>query len=178
MTTIIGTYHNSQARIYADTQLTCANTNVVLGRISKLIILDAYALAVAGSAGIITAYRHIANQYDIESPKCESDVFELVSTLHHSAINDYDIVEPIGSDGLNNLKCQIIVASPYGMWCVLNTREIISGIEFVIGSGRAFALGALRAGATPGEAISIAASYDIYTGKDYEVWSSEDANRP
>jgi ATP-dependent protease HslVU (ClpYQ) peptidase subunit len=61
---------------------------------------------------------------------------------------------------------QMIVVNAKG--CFYYTDDQPTGhavtVPFAIGSGQDFALSAMRSGKTPGEAVAIAADFDIYTG--------------
>jgi len=74
------------------------------------------------------------------------------------------------------------VSSNYEALLAVNGRLFTLGSDFAlignarfaaIGSGSSYALGALRAGATPKDAVRIAAEFDVYTGAKVIEYSAE-----
>lgn len=66
----------------------------------------------------------------------------------------------------------------YWLTCPYLRRVPIDGDFYTLGTGGQFALGALIAGATPVEAMGIAASLDPYTSYEYDMFDLAKGKKP
>lgn len=57
----------------------------------------------------------------------------------------------------------------YWLTCPFLRRVEVTDTFFTLGSGAQYAMGALEAGATPSEALAIAARHDQATGHDFDI---------
>ena len=63
------------------------------------------------------------------------------------------------------------------VWESKHTALEVEANIYAHGSGYAFAVGAMSAGATPGDAVRIASKHDAYSGGGVVVWKSEKVKR-
>jgi ATP-dependent protease HslVU (ClpYQ) peptidase subunit len=120
----------------------CART----GSITKVFKLpDGSLLGIAGSAGLTDRFK------------------EYIEGHHH--------LEPLNYFDANGEAMQVIYVHHFNDTVYKFTDGRLVEIEnqyHAIGSGQDFAFGALAAGATPQQAIEVAALFDCFTGREFE----------
>lgn len=170
------------ARITKDRQLhICADTKATnmagytLGTTSKLQRLESNCIiGYAGAAGNVQLYkRYAADKVDTTALSLASTSSEEVYSIvleWYMAVYDTGLLRCDPEEAVD-IGCQMIIASPVGLWTVHSGLEVLSHSEFAaIGSGASYALGAMYAGASVGDALNAAHAYDSLTNNNVETF--------
>lgn len=170
MTTIIGLQLADRAVMYADNQVSSGNRKYNHRAMSKITKCGDWYIAGAGEVAPLDIAHHI---WTPPSPNSKD-----LKNLYHFVISK---VMPSLRDSLRDNGYDFNASSEddYRFRLLLAIRGEIFEIDddlsvclrddglYGIGSGHEFALGALHAGASPLQAMEIAAKLDLYTGKPF-----------
>ena len=105
----------------------------------------------------VTRIKHKARWYLVGWVGCESGGLKFVAHFTQHGMGQ----RPALKD-----NTEVIVVSRAGIWVEseADTSNIMEEPKWAFGSGGAFALGAMHAGATAKQAVEIASKLDVYTG--------------
>lgn len=173
MTTIVAVEVQGDVLFAADTQST-AGSRATSGR-TKVFANGSVVFGVAGAVRVADVLRFA------DLPSCPAGlkgvslegwaVTELVPALQ-KALSESGALE--NSDGEVHADFGALAAVNGRLFRVGSDFSLIGGVKSTsIGSGSSYALGALRAGASPKEAVRIAAEFDVYTGAKVVEYSAE-----
>lgn len=146
MTTVIAIKQGKKVHFAADSQATGGGTPFSVNKVHKV---GKYTFAAAGTLADVQATVRSLEK-DVRKSKKKPSVDRFVKNISGDggvyvlALNKH--LYEIGHDG--------------------SIVELSEGEPVGIGSGRKYAIGALVAGATPEDAVRIAAAFDVYTGGD------------
>lgn len=171
MTTIIGIDDMRDCELVADSQTSSDNRPYRHHQLGKLVRRGDYIIGAAGSglACDLTQYVWSPLPYDGTDP-AHFVRSQLVPDLR-STLDSNDWQTNVDKD--ETLQLLIAVAG-----CIFQVESDFTVLMrsdglYAIGSGAAYAIGALEAGASPNEALQIAARNDIYTGLPGERMTQE-----
>lgn len=162
MTTIIGIDDARDCELIADAQTTTDNRPYRHSQLSKLVRRGDYILAAAGSgvACDLAQYVWMPPPWDGSEPA--TFMRSMVIPHLRGTLDSNDWQPNYDKDD----TLQMLVALAGRIFQIETDFTVLMRADglYAIGSGSAYAIGALEAGATPDEAMQIAARNDIYTG--------------
>lgn len=160
MTTIIGLEFDDHCVIAADSATTCGDRTFISQRQPKIVEVDGLLIACAGLSVACDAVMHTWKppaHRDKESNYRHIVASVVPSIRMHLAARDITFKD---DDGF-----QILLAYDGVLHQIESDFSVLLRDDgmYAIGSGAAYAIGALDIGATFEEAIEVAARHDIYT---------------
>lgn len=165
MTTIVGIQQDDGIVLAADA-LTTSNDRPYTSKAQpKIVDNNGYLIACAGMSMACDVVQHLWKApAQKESHTYKHIVGTVVPSLRH-ALHTNDVTFK-DDDSL-----QILLALKGWLFQIESDFSVLMRTDglYAIGSGSAYAIGALAAGATPTEAIKIAAANDIFTGLPVEI---------
>lgn len=169
MTTIIGIQENDRALILADA-LTSNDGRPFTGpSIRKIVTRGEYLLAAAGAGGTCDFINHV---WKPPHYRHSSEVYEfLASTVVPSLIKGLKANDLMANEKEENTTWQLMLALDGQVFQIEADGTVLQDVSglYGIGTGAAYALGALQAGATEQEAMQIASMFDIYTRPPFQI---------
>ena len=171
MTTVI--VDRKEGKVYSDSR--CTQTNIsgmfnkkeeyTFGKANKIYRVHGHVITGCGSLGLLIK---VVNKF--HTIKALPKSFFMRSEFDHD--NTTVLVNKRTLGKVYTARYELFVKNyPFG-WKRVSVAKDFLGEEYshsVRGSGMDLALGAMEQGATPKEAITIAAKYDIYTDSDVKV---------
>ena len=177
MTTIVGVQYKNKSVIVADNQVT-DDTGRRFNHPDMKKIAERGPILVAGSGEVqpCDVIQHLWNPPAL-TVKDKKDIYHYVITKAMPSFrkclvdNGYDFAEGKGDGKADEQRFHFIISINGELFDIADDLSVFRSEDgfYGVGSGASYALGALHAGATPVEAVDIAAKLTVYTSGPYQV---------
>ena len=168
MTTIIGQRTSEGCVIAADALTTSDGRPFAGPSIRKIVDRGEYLLAASGAGGLCD---HITHVWRPPNYRGSSTVYDfLTATVVPSLMKSLRASDMLTGDKEEN-TFQLVLALAGEVFQIEADGTVLDDVRglYGIGSGAAYALGALEAGADISEALDIAALFDVYTRAPIQI---------
>ena len=170
MTTIIGLQHDWGTEIFADGQTTAGDNRPYRGESRKVVQRGEYLIGAAGPGAVCDAVTlgWLPPPFKGRNPLREM-VSEVIPHLRSYLSDELGYVMEEGDD--DKSKAEFLIAVHGVLYYVAVDGTVLTHQDGLmgIGSGSAYAIGALYAGANIHLAMTIAEMNDVYTGPTYHI---------
>lgn len=177
MTTIVGVQYKDKCIIAADNQVTADG-----GRrynhpdMKKIAKRGAFLIAGSGEVQPCDVVQHMWNPPKV-TLKDSEDIYHFMITKAMTSLrkcltdNGYDFNEGKGDGKAEETRFNFIMAVGGELFDIADDLSVIRSGDGIygVGSGSAYAIGALHAGAKPQQAIEIAAKLDVNTSGPIQI---------